>query len=91
VAAETLTIEPRVRKIIAEHFGPYDHATRREVPLAFEWGDSLRDDLGADSLDEVELCMAMEDEFNIEIQNHEAEGWKTAGDILRTVEGKRHD
>ena len=84
---ETITIPDRVRKVIAEHLGRYERGGI--VPLEFEWEDGLRNDLGADSLDEVELCMALEDEFNIEITDDEAVCWKTPGDMLRTIEGKR--
>ena len=86
---ETLTIEPRVRKILGEHLG--HHERGRLIPLEFEWEGELRRDLGADSLDEVELCMVIEEEFNIEITDEDVDGWKTAGDILRCVEGKRAD
>lgn len=86
---DTITIPDRVRKIVAEHLGSYHLG--RTIPREFEWEDSLRDDLGADSLDEVELCMALEEEFQVEITDDEAEGWKTPGDMLRTIEGKRTD
>jgi len=83
---ETITIPDRVRKIIGEHLGTYEIG--RIVPREFDWTDTLAS-IGADSLDEVELCMACEDEFNVEITDEEAEAWVTAGDILKTIEGKR--
>jgi acyl carrier protein len=46
------------------------------------------DDLGADSLDTVELVMALEEEFGIEIPDEEAEKLATVGDALRYIEEK---
>lgn len=47
---------------------------------------SLIDDLEADSLDAVEVIMALEDEFGIEIPDEEAEHFKTIGDIYKFIE-----
>ncbi|MCL2161903.1 MAG: acyl carrier protein [Betaproteobacteria bacterium] len=58
-------IEQRVRKIVAEQLGV--------VETEFENGASFVDDLGADSLDTVELVMALEEEFECEIPDEEAE------------------
>ena len=44
------------------------------------------DDLGADSLDIVELLMAVEDQFGIEVPDEDAEGMQTVGDIIRYIE-----
>jgi len=44
------------------------------------------DDLGADSLDIVELLMALEDEYGIEVPDEDAEGMQTVGDIVRYIE-----
>lgn len=46
---------------------------------------SLVDDLGADSLDLVELMMELEEEFGIEIPDEDVDGWRTAGDVLAYV------
>ena len=46
----------------------------------------LKDDLGADSLDAVEIIMDIEDEFNIQIDDSEAENIKTVGDIVKYIE-----
>jgi acyl carrier protein len=46
------------------------------------------DDLGADSLDTVELIMALEEEFNIEIPDEDAEKMKTVGDAIKYIEEK---
>jgi len=47
------------------------------------------DDLGADSLDTVELVMALEENFSIEIPDEDASGLKTVGDAVRYVEAKK--
>jgi len=60
-----LAIEERVKKIISEQLGVEDD----EVVS----GASFVEDLGADSLDTVELVMAFEEEFDIEIQDEDAE------------------
>ena len=58
-------IEDRVRKIVAEQLGVKEEDVRAEA--------SFVDDLGADSLDTVELVMALEEEFETEIPDEEAE------------------
>ncbi|CCQ93567.1 acyl carrier protein [[Clostridium] ultunense Esp] len=51
-------------------------------------GTSIMDDLDADSLDAVEVMMALEDEFDIEIPDEDAEIFKNIGDIVRYIEEK---
>ncbi len=58
-------IEQRVRKIVSEQLGADDDKVKNE--------SSFIDDLGADSLDTVELVMALEEEFDTEIPDDEAE------------------
>lgn len=58
-------IEQRVKKIVAEQLGVAEADIKNE--------SSFVDDLGADSLDTVELVMALEDEFEIEIPDEQAE------------------
>ena len=58
-------IEDRVRKIVAEQLGVTEEEVKAEA--------SFVDDLGADSLDTVELVMALEEEFETEIPDEEAE------------------
>ena len=58
-------IEQRVRKIVAEQLGVNEDEVKNEA--------SFVDDLGADSLDTVELVMALEEEFETEIPDEEAE------------------
>ena len=60
-----MSVEERVQKIVCEQLG----VSLEEVKL----GASFIDDLGADSLDTVELVMAFEEEFEIEIPDEEAE------------------
>ncbi|WP_371153656.1 acyl carrier protein [Jannaschia sp. 2305UL9-9] len=67
-------IEDRVRKKVVEHLGVEED---KVVPNA-----SFIDDLGADSLDTVELVMAFEEEFGIEIPDDAAESIQTFGDAV---------
>lgn len=73
-------IESRVKQIVIEHLG----LDRDQVNA----DSSFIDDLGADSLDTVELVMAFEDEFEIEINDDEAEGIETFGDAVRFITSK---
>lgn len=63
------TIEERVKKIIVEHLGVKEEEVKPEA--------SFENDLGADSLDTVELVMALEEEFETEIPDEEAEKIRT--------------
>ena len=49
---------------------------------------SIVDDLGADSLDVVDLIMSLEEEFDIEIPDEDVENMKTAGDIVKYIEAR---
>ena len=60
-----MSVEERVQKIVCEQLGVSQEEAKLEA--------SFIDDLGADSLDTVELVMAFEDEFEIEIPDEEAE------------------
>ena len=73
-------IEERVRKIVCEQLG----VSAEEVKLEA----SFIDDLGADSLDTVELVMAFEEEFGSEISDSEAEKILTVGDAVKFIESK---
>jgi acyl carrier protein len=64
-----MSIEERVQKIVSEQLGVSAEEVKSEA--------SFIDDLGADSLDTVELVMAFEEEFEIEIPDEEAEGIQT--------------
>ncbi len=50
---------------------------------------AITDDLGADSLDLVEVLMSCEDEFDVEIPDAEAEKFKTVGDLVRYIENNQ--
>ncbi|MCB0384132.1 MAG: acyl carrier protein [Bdellovibrionales bacterium] len=75
-----MSIEPKVKKIIEELLGVDPERVKLEA--------SFIDDLGADSLDIVELVMAMEEEFEIEIPDEDAEKLKTVSDVCKYLEGK---
>ena len=72
--------ESKMKQIIAEKLGVSED---KVTPQA-----SFVDDLGADSLDQVELIMALEDEFNIEIPDEDAEKIRTVKDALDYLESK---
>ena len=73
-------VSDRVRGIIAEQLG----VKLEEVTDAA----SFIEDLGADSLDTVELVMALEEEFGIEIPDEDAEKMITVGDSIKYIEQK---
>ena len=75
-----MALQERVAEIIVEQLG----VSRGEVsPEA-----SFIDDLGADSLDIVELIMAMEEEFDVEIPDDDAEKMQTIGDAINYLQSK---
>ena len=68
----------KVKKIIAEQLGVDEGEITNESHFI--------DDLGADSLDTVELVMALEEEFGIEIPDEDAEKIQTVGDVKKYIE-----
>lgn len=72
-----MSVEKRVKEIVAEQLGKEESEVKSE--------SSFIDDLGADSLDIVELVMAMEDEFGIEIPDEDAEKIKTVKDVIEYI------
>ena len=68
----------QVKKIVKEQLG----VEEEEIQM----GSTFVDDLGADSLDIVELIMAFEEEFNIEIPDEKAEKIKTVEDVVKYIE-----
>jgi len=52
---------------------------------AITFESNIRDDLGAESIDEVELLMALEDQYHITIETEDAENLKTIGDVVELV------
>jgi acyl carrier protein len=75
MAADTFE---KVKKIIVEQLGVEESEVTMEA--------SITDDLGADSLDQVELVMAFETEFNIDIPDEDAEKIKTVGDAVTKID-----
>ncbi len=73
-----MSVEEKIKKIICEQL---EVSEKDVVPEA-----SFVDDLGADSLDQVELIMAMEEEFDISISDEEAEKITTVRDAIEYVE-----
>ena len=76
----TQDISAKVRKIVADHLGVEESKVVEDA--------SFIDDLGADSLDTVELVMAFEEKFGAEISDSEAEKILTVGDAIKFIESK---
>ena len=76
--SSTASIENKVKSIIADQLGVGDDE--------IEPTSRFIEDLGADSLDIVELVMAMEEEFEVEIPDEEAENIKTVGDAINYIQ-----
>ena len=72
------SIEDKVRNIIVEQLGVDEKEVKSEAHFV--------DDLGADSLDVVELVMALEEEFGQEIPDEEAEKLQSVGDVIKYIE-----
>ena len=70
----------KVKAIIADQLDVEEEKITMEA--------SITDDLGADSLDVVDLVMSLEEEFDLEIPDEEVEKIKTVGDIVKYVEDK---
>ena len=75
-----MAVDEKVKSIIAEQLGI---KSEEITPTA-----SFIDDLGADSLDTVELVMALEEEFGIEIPDEDAEKMTTVGEAVKYIEEK---
>ncbi len=71
----------RVKKIVVDQLGVQESQVNMEA--------SFVDDLGTDSLDTVELVMALEDEFGVEIPDDDAEKIKNVGDTVRYITEKK--
>ena len=76
----TKDVSNKVKKMVADHLGVEPSKVVDEA--------SFIDDLGADSLDTVELVMAFEEEFGSEISDSEAEKILTVGDAIKFIESK---
>lgn len=77
---ELATVLERVTKVIVDRLGVDESEVKLEA--------SFREDLGADSLDVVELVMELEDEFDMEISDEDAEKIATVQDAITYIEGK---
>ncbi len=75
-----MSVEEKVKEIIAEQLGVKKEEIKGE--------SSFIDDLGADSLDTVEVVMALEEEFGIEIPDEDAEKITTVGEAIKYIEAK---
>ncbi len=76
----TKDIASKVKKMVTDHLGVEELKVTEEANFV--------DDLGADSLDTVELVMAFEEEFGSEISDSEAEKILTVGDAVNFIAGK---
>lgn len=75
-----MVVENKVKKIIVDQLGVAEEEVKSE--------STFIDDLGADSLDMVEMVMALEEEFNIEIPDEDAEKIKTVKDAVDYISKK---
>ncbi len=75
-----MAVHDKITEIIVEQLGVKAEEVTPEA--------SFVDDLGADSLDTVELVMALEEEFGIEIPDEDAEKIQTVGDAIKYIEEK---
>ena len=71
----------KIKDIVVEQLGGNEEGVKLETRFI--------EDLEADSLDAVEVIMALEDEFGIEIPDEEAEHFKTIGDICKFIENNK--
>jgi len=78
-----MSVETKVREIIVEQLGVNPEQVTPEAAFV--------DDLGADSLDTVELVMALEEEFGLEIPDEEAEKLTSVGDAISYIENNMSD
>ena len=77
-----MSIEDQVKKIVAEQLGVKEEQVTADA--------SFVDDLGADSLDTVELVMEFEDEFELSIPDEEAEKIQTVGQAIDYIKGHQN-
>lgn len=71
----------KIKKILADQFDIEEDSITTET--------NIQDDLGADSLDVVDLIMSLEDEFEFEVPDHEVENIKTVGALVQFVEDNK--
>ena len=73
-----ITIEQRVQNLIVERLGVNTSQVTADAKIV--------EDLGADSLDVVELVMALEEEFSCEVPDQDAEKLRSVGDVVKYIE-----
>ena len=76
-------IEEKVKKIIVEQLTVNPDQVTPDAKFV--------EDLGADSLDNVELIMALEEEFNLEVPDEEAEKLQSVGDVIKYIEANQKE
>lgn len=74
-----MSIQDRVKKIVSEQL---------EVEIGSLTAETTFEEIDADSLDIVELVMALEEEFDLEISDQEIENIKSVGDVIKYIESK---
>ena len=77
------SVADKVKKIVVEQLGVSEDQVTPEAKFI--------EDLGADSLDQVELVMALEEEFGADIPDEDAEKLTTVGDAIKYVESKSQE
>ena len=77
----TRSVEDRVMEVVLDELGSWPDVDAEAATL----DSDLREDLGMDSLDHVEVTMAVEEEFGISIPDERANAWRTVRDIVATV------
>lgn len=75
-----MAVDQKVKELVAQQLGVNEEQVTENA--------SFKDDLGADSLDTVELVMAFEEEFNIEIPDEDAEKIQTVGQAIEYISAK---
>jgi len=78
-----MAIQEKVVKVVSEQLGVREEEVKPEAKFV--------EDLGADSLDTVELVMALEEEFGIEIPDEDAEKATTVGNVINYIDTKLKD
>ncbi len=71
----------KIKKILADQFDVEEDSITAET--------NIQEDLGADSLDVVDLIMSLEDEFEFEVPDHEVENIRTVGALVQFVEDNK--
>lgn len=76
-----VTTEDNVKALLAEYSG--------KPVTVISYDTRLIEDLGADSLDVIEFAMAIEEEFSLDIPDHDIERWRTVKDVIDYIKAER--